>query len=199
MAKQTRHVTLYVHCPSCSPLLAFLFSPMNRQGLRYKLHHFPQIGNHLALIRVTTIFRRKTFDGLHFATQLTVTIWFGRLTGWSYSGHRRRCEKDLGNVRRFPLQTLGNSRDEGTSLLSLSLFSRSGYFLGYWYPNTHTHARTHAHTRARARTHTHAIKPARTRMETFVIWSQEIVKVKAILDNVPTRTTYTLNQTISGS
>jgi hypothetical protein len=32
--------------------------------------------------------------------------------------------------------------------------------------------------------HTHAIKPARTRMGIFVIWSQEIVKVKAILDNV---------------
>ena len=47
--------------------------------------------------------------------------------------------------------------------------------------------------------HTHAIKPARTRMGSSVIWSQEIVTVEAILDTVSARTTYALNQTISGS
>jgi hypothetical protein len=63
------------------------------------------------------------------------------------------------------------------------------------YARTHApnYARTHAHA------HRHAIKPARTRMEISVIWSQEIVNVKAILDNVSMSTTYALNQTISGS
>jgi hypothetical protein len=47
-----------------------------------------------------------------------------------------------------------------------------------------------------AHTHTHAIKPPRTHMGIYVIWSLETVKVEAILDNVSTRTTYNLNQTI---
>ena len=151
--KQTRHsVTLHVHCSSCPPPLAFLASHTTAtvSVINYITFHKQ------ALIwlwsNVTLIFRRKTLDGLRFTTQLTATTWFGRLTGWSYSGQWWGRDKDLGNLRRFPLQMFGSSTDEGLPCSVYDYSADQGIF-----SDTGTRLCTH--------THIHTIKPARTRIE----------------------------------
>jgi hypothetical protein len=95
----------------------------------------------------------------------------GRILG------RSEAATILGNVHRFPLE-IRVSLAQFTIIQQIRVFPR---IMVPDYP------------------HTHAIKPARTRMGISVIWSQETVMVKPILDNVSMRTTYALNQTIRGS